>query len=132
MYTKAEVYRPFVTSRVTARMDKTIEPGHDNDVYIAGYSDQILRFIAERGDGGQLLHVERIDDAYSLAPLPPGLLQQQQQAGAGGKTTSRDVAAVDRPLPLASFVPRLVLFSGRVVAPVLLYPVDILRMFICK
>ena len=108
-----------MTSHVTARMDKTIEPGHDNDVYIAGYSDQILRFIAERGDGGQLLHVERIDDAYSLAPLPPGLLQQQQQAGAGGKTTSRDVAAVDRPLPLASFVPRLVLFSGRVVAPVL-------------
>ena len=53
-------------------MDKTIEPGHDNDVYIAGYSDQILRFIAERGDGGQLVHVERIDDdPSSLPPSTP-------------------------------------------------------------
>ena len=41
-------------------------PPHPNDVYIAGYSDQILRFVAERGDGGQLNHVENIDKAYNL------------------------------------------------------------------
>ena len=39
---------------------------HPNDVCIAGYSDQILRFVAERGNGGQLNHVENIDKAYGL------------------------------------------------------------------
>lgn len=39
---------------------------HPNDIYIAGYSDQILRFIAERGDTGQVTHVQNIDKAYNL------------------------------------------------------------------
>ena len=34
-----------------------------------GYSDNILRFIAERGDSGQLNHVENIDKAYGLKEL---------------------------------------------------------------
>lgn len=42
---------------------------HPNNIYIAGFSDQILRFIAERGDTGQLNHVENIDKAYSLKDL---------------------------------------------------------------
>ncbi|XP_063952437.1 telomerase protein component 1-like isoform X2 [Lytechinus pictus] len=41
-------------------------PSHPNDIFIAGYSDQILRFIAERGDTGQVTHVQNIDKAYSL------------------------------------------------------------------
>ena len=80
-------------------MDKTIEPGHDNDVYIAGYSDQILRFVAERGDSGQLLHVEKIDAAYNLQAMPTGL---QKLPIARKKKTAR----VERPLRMANFVPK--------------------------
>ncbi|KAH9524948.1 hypothetical protein Btru_028330 [Bulinus truncatus] len=43
-----------------------IQPEHDNDVYISGYSDSILRFISERGDSGQVGHVDRIDAAHQL------------------------------------------------------------------
>ena len=96
---------------VVVRIDKSIEPGHDNDVYIAGYSDQILRFIAERGDGGQLLHVEKIDVAYSLADLPPGLLQRMghvTSSKAVAAATGSGVGGVKRPLPLTRLVPRLV------------------------
>jgi hypothetical protein len=34
---------------------------HPNDVQIAGFSDAILRFVAQRGDASQLQHVENID-----------------------------------------------------------------------
>ena len=47
----------------------TIKPEHENDIYLAGYSDQILRFIAERGDSGQLTYVNNIDKAYNLKEL---------------------------------------------------------------
>ena len=39
---------------------------HINDVYISGFSDSILRFIAERGDTDQLQYVENIDVARKL------------------------------------------------------------------
>ena len=52
----------------------TIQPEHKNDVYLAGYSDQILRFIAERGDSGQLMYVDNIDKAYNLKPVPQSAL----------------------------------------------------------
>ncbi|XP_059178831.1 telomerase protein component 1-like [Physella acuta] len=49
-----------------------IDPGfqvHVNDVYISGYSDSILRFIAERGAAGQVNHVDNIDLAFQLRPI---------------------------------------------------------------
>ena len=52
----------------------TIKPEHENDIYLAGYSDQILRFIAERGDSGQLTYVDNIDKAYNLKQLPQAAL----------------------------------------------------------
>lgn len=52
----------------------TITPEHENDIYLAGYSDQILRFIAERGDTGQLTYIENIDRAYNLKQLPQSAL----------------------------------------------------------
>ena len=56
-------------------LSSTIKPQHENDIHLAGYSDQILRFIAERGDSGQLTYVENIDKAYELQPVKlPGLL----------------------------------------------------------
>ena len=52
---------------------------HENDVSIAGYSDAILRFVAERGNQGQLVHVEHIDKSYDLPPLQS--LSQQNVTG---------------------------------------------------
>jgi len=37
-----------------------------NDIFLSGFSDSILQFIAERGNDGQLLHVENIDNAHNL------------------------------------------------------------------
>jgi len=39
---------------------------HPLDIMITGFSDQILRFIAERGDQNQLQYVEHIDEAKGL------------------------------------------------------------------
>lgn len=39
---------------------------HPNDVMITGFSDSILRFIAERGDTNQLQYVEHIDEAKRI------------------------------------------------------------------
>ncbi|XP_075239383.1 telomerase protein component 1-like [Convolutriloba macropyga] len=39
---------------------------HANDIYIAGFSEQLLQFIAERGNNAQLQHVSAIDKAYQL------------------------------------------------------------------
>ncbi len=52
-------------------ISSTIQPEHPNDIYLAGYSDQILRFIAERGDSGQLTYVENIDKVFNLAEIKP-------------------------------------------------------------
>jgi telomerase protein component 1 len=53
----------------TSGVSSTITPEHPNDIYLAGYSDQILRFIAERGDSGQLTYVENIDKALNLSNI---------------------------------------------------------------
>lgn len=42
---------------------------HENDIKISGYSDSILRFVAEKGNKGQLTHVENIDKFFDLPPL---------------------------------------------------------------
>ena len=39
---------------------------HRNDVHLSGFSDNILRFIAERGGSGQMTYIENIDKAYDL------------------------------------------------------------------
>jgi len=54
------------------------------------------RFIAERGDGGQLRHVENIDQAFNLKPMP---------------VTPADKPApptlnIQAPLQMVSFTPR--------------------------
>ena len=53
----------------TSGVSSTVKPTHPNDIYLAGYSDQILRFIAERGDSGQLTYIDNIDKAYNLQAL---------------------------------------------------------------
>lgn len=42
---------------------------HENDVNICGYSDSILRFVAEKGNQGQLMHIENIDRSFDLPTL---------------------------------------------------------------
>ena len=52
------------SARVT--MDNSITPEHENDIYLSGYSDQILSFITQRGDSSQLTHVENVALRYDL------------------------------------------------------------------
>ncbi|XP_078394240.1 telomerase protein component 1-like, partial [Cetorhinus maximus] len=40
--------------------------GFNNDIFLWGYSDQILRFVCERGNSRLLEHVERIDEFFHL------------------------------------------------------------------
>jgi telomerase protein component 1 len=42
---------------------------HEMDVCISGFSDSILRFVAERGNQGQLIHIENIDKSYDLTEI---------------------------------------------------------------
>ncbi|XP_053406458.1 telomerase protein component 1-like [Mercenaria mercenaria] len=72
-----------------------IKPEHDNDIYISGFSDQILRFIAERGEGGQLRHIEKIDEAFNLKPLP----------SAPGEKPAPPKLDIEKPLQIASQTP---------------------------
>jgi len=40
---------------------------HQNDILISGFSDAILRYIAERGDGNQLDYIQNIDRTKNIA-----------------------------------------------------------------
>ena len=53
-------------SSPSAKMDESLTPEHENDIYLSGYSDQILSFINQRGDSAQLTHVENVDIKYNL------------------------------------------------------------------
>uniref|UniRef100_A0A1I8JR18 TROVE domain-containing protein n=1 Tax=Macrostomum lignano TaxID=282301 RepID=A0A1I8JR18_9PLAT len=50
-----------------------------NDVSVAGFSDQILRFISQRGDADILAHVDATDKRYNLPQNLPGV-----NGGGGG------------------------------------------------
>ncbi|KAJ8317249.1 hypothetical protein KUTeg_005153 [Tegillarca granosa] len=75
-----------------------IQPEHDNDIYISGFSDQILRFIAERGDGGQLMHVEKIDELFNLKSLPTLAVERIEKP--------KSKPSPETPLPIVSNTPR--------------------------
>lgn len=69
----------FVSIDLSSRnvgVSDTITPKHENDIHLAGYSDQMLRFIAERGDSGQLTHVENIDKQYNLTDVKTVALKE--------------------------------------------------------
>jgi telomerase protein component 1 len=42
---------------------------HVNDIVVSGFSDSILRYVAERGDGNQLEYIQHIDVAKNLDAL---------------------------------------------------------------
>jgi len=58
----------FVSVDLSGRGNSILDgnEAHPNDVMITGFSDSILRFIAERGDTNQLQYVEHIDEAKKL------------------------------------------------------------------
>ena len=68
------------------------QPQHENDIYLAGYSDQILRFIAERGDDGQLTFVQNIDKVYDLKSVKRIGLQPTGETGVA--TIAREKAFI--------------------------------------
>ncbi|XP_019622302.1 PREDICTED: telomerase protein component 1-like [Branchiostoma belcheri] len=87
----------FVTVDLSGRACGIVDQEtHPNDIHIAGYSDQILRFIAERGSGAQLTHVENIDQAYSLKPVPTAAVSKSAAAVEELQTTAD--LSVSRPL----------------------------------
>ena len=73
-------------------ISSTIKPEHENDIFLAGYSDQILRFIAERGDTGQLTYVDNIDKAYNLKQIKLPSLDSSGSELAGAPSLGREKA----------------------------------------
>jgi len=63
---------------------------HENDVTICGYSDSILRFVAEKGNQGQLVHIENIDKSYDLPPLSKKKSQNEKSTDAVVKLEGTD------------------------------------------
>ncbi|XP_078462810.1 telomerase protein component 1 [Lampetra planeri] len=61
---------------------------HESDVFVSGYSEQILRFLSERGGERMLQHVERVDALYGVPPPP--------DAGAGESA----IVPAEAPVPL--------------------------------
>ena len=57
----------------------------------------LFRFIAERGDSSQLMHVENIDQAFDLKPLPPVALDSDEKM---------ELMQLEPPLPLKAYKPR--------------------------
>eukprot|EP01116_Phalansterium_solitarium_P003945 TRINITY_DN1478_c0_g2_i3.p1 TRINITY_DN1478_c0_g2~~TRINITY_DN1478_c0_g2_i3.p1 ORF type:complete len:2362 (+),score=859.43 TRINITY_DN1478_c0_g2_i3:58-7143(+) len=55
-----------LSGRIPGLLGEESDRRHPNDVLISGFSDSILRFIAERGDSEQLAYVERIDTTKKL------------------------------------------------------------------
>ena len=74
-------------------ISSTIKPRHENDIHLAGYSDQILRFIAERGDSGQLSFVDNVDKAFNLVDLKQSCLQKVEAAQVGVLARERAMLA---------------------------------------
>ena len=48
---------------------------HQNDLNIRGFSDSVFNLIVNKGNGGQLEAVEKIDKTFNLIKLQSPLLQ---------------------------------------------------------
>ena len=91
----------FVSIDLSARfagVSSTITPQHENDIHLAGYSDQMLRFIAERGDSGQLTHVENIDKKYNLKEVKTIALKESAESSKPNANVGIDALVPSAPL----------------------------------
>jgi hypothetical protein len=70
---RQEVNPDLLYGAVNLTSPKSIDPPregadtHPNNVTISGFSDAILKYVAERGDGNQLGYIQNIDQAKGLA-----------------------------------------------------------------
>eukprot|EP01116_Phalansterium_solitarium_P003943 TRINITY_DN1478_c0_g1_i1.p2 TRINITY_DN1478_c0_g1~~TRINITY_DN1478_c0_g1_i1.p2 ORF type:complete len:706 (+),score=379.58 TRINITY_DN1478_c0_g1_i1:128-2245(+) len=77
-----------------------INDGDSKDVVITGFSDNVLRFIAERGHGKQLEHVENIDKTKKLDTRKSG---KARKSGPKPKQDKPAVKSADaEPMEVAS------------------------------
>ena len=86
---------------------RTVDARHPADVAIAGYSDAILRFIADRGEGvGLVTYVNNIDLAYSLtapASSPTAITTSTSSASTSSSSAlAKKNAHHHRPTPHAA------------------------------
>ncbi|CAF4607539.1 unnamed protein product [Rotaria sp. Silwood1] len=73
-----------------------------NDIFLSGFSDSILQFIAERGNDGQLLHVENIDNAHNLNKQVESNTESQSITDSSNEERSK----LSTNLPMTTLVPR--------------------------
>ncbi|CAD5119855.1 DgyrCDS8439 [Dimorphilus gyrociliatus] len=77
-------------SGTSVGVNRESEKVHENDIFLSGYSDQLLRFVTERGNKGLLNYINKLDKKYNL----PELKQK------------KDFSKIERPLPIQISVPR--------------------------
>lgn len=63
----------------------------------------MCRFVAERGSGGQLIHVENIDKIFGLKESTPLFLESVKK--------EVPVGSPEKPLPVSSLTPRYAMLS---------------------
>ena len=66
---------------------------HPNDICIAGFSEQLLQFIAERGNNAQLQHVSAIDKAYELHKIKVHIQDLPTEGSEIGESTSTELSS---------------------------------------
>ncbi|CAF2533417.1 unnamed protein product [Rotaria sp. Silwood2] len=73
-----------------------------NDIFLSGFSDSILQFIAERGNDGQLLHVENIDNAHNLNKK----VETEKDEQSTTDSSKEEQPKLSTNLPMTTLVPR--------------------------
>ncbi|CAF1250551.1 unnamed protein product [Rotaria magnacalcarata] len=73
-----------------------------NDIFLSGFSDAILQFIAERGNDGQLLHVENMDNAHNLNKID----EQKKDSQSTTDSSIDQKSKISTNLPMTTLVPR--------------------------
>ncbi|CAF3851362.1 unnamed protein product [Rotaria magnacalcarata] len=73
-----------------------------NDIFLSGFSDAILQFIAERGNDGQLLHVENMDNAHNLNKID----EQKKDSQSTTDSSIDQKSKISTNIPMTTLVPR--------------------------
>jgi len=82
-------------------IDRGSADRHPNDVVITGFSDAILKYVAERGDANQLHSIEHIDEAKGIRD-PPKKSQKDKQQKGGSSYSSRSTSSYASPFRSSS------------------------------
>ena len=77
-------------------IDRSGGDKHPNDVVITGFSDAILKYIAERGDANQLHSIEHIDEARGIKN-PPKKSQKEKSSSSSFGSSFRSTSSYASP-----------------------------------